>query len=113
MGRSDKKYCTYHCKSAHQYEIRKQNESKFFEIDRQLKKNRKILKRFNRVGKTVLRKEDILSEGFNPNYFTHYWKNSKGQVYLFCYEFGFLDIQDRGKSKYLLIQWQDYMEKKS
>ena len=51
----------------------------------------------------------ILKEGFNPKYFTHYWKNQKGDVYLFCYEFGFLEKQENRKSKYVLVQWQDYM----
>jgi hypothetical protein len=48
--------------------------------------------------------------GFNPKYFTHYWKNKKGNVYLFCYEFGFLETQEQNKKKYVLVQWQDYME---
>ena len=111
FGRSDKKYCTHHCKSAHQYEKRKTEEKLFLKIDRHLKTNRRLLKSHNKLGKTVLRKTELIDEGFNPKYFTHYWKNAKGQVYLFCFEFGFLEINDRGKEKYLLIQWQEYMER--
>ena len=47
--------------------------------------------------------------GFNPKYFTHYWKNQKGDVYLFCYEFGFLKRTENGKAKYILVEWQKYM----
>ncbi|WP_369858944.1 hypothetical protein [Aquimarina sp. I32.4] len=58
---------------------------------------------------STVRKEKLLSEGFNPTYFTHYWKNKKGQVYLFCYEYGFLDLKQSQKEKYVLIKWQEYM----
>ena len=51
-----------------------------------------------------------MQEGFNPKFFTHYWKNKKGQVYLFCYDYGFLDLKDSGKAKYLIVEWQKYME---
>lgn len=110
-GRKDKIYCSLNCKSAHQYEQRQESEARFFHVDRQLKKNRSLLKRYNRVGKTTLRKEVLLKEGFNPAYFTNYWKNSKGQVYLFCYEYGFLSIKEGEKEKYLLVTWQPYMDK--
>jgi hypothetical protein len=35
----------------------------------------------------------------SSKYFTHYWKNQKGDVYLFCYEFGFLEKYENEKSK--------------
>jgi len=111
IGRSDKKYCSVHCKSAHQYKKRKSEETLFYKIDRQLKINRKILKAYNKSGMSTVRKEKLLEEDFDPNYFTHYWKNGKGQVYLFCYEYGFLYLKKDGKEKYLLVKWQEYMDK--
>ena len=80
-------------------------------IDNQLKLNRRILKNFNKSGKATVRKEILLKEGFNPKYFTNYWKNSKNEVYLFCYEFGFIERKENDRVKYVLIHWQDYMEK--
>jgi len=102
-GRSDKKYCSIHCKSA--------QEVLYFTIDKQLKTNRKILKAYNKSGMSTVRKQKLLSEGFDPTYFTHYWKNKKGQVYLFCYEYGFLDLRENQKEKYLLVTWQDCMDR--
>lgn len=107
-GRADKKYCSPHCKSAHQYEKRKTEDAFYYTIDKQLKTNRKLLKSYNKSGLSSIRKTQLLAEGFHPKYFTHYWKNKKGQVYLFCYEYGFLELKD--KQKYLLITWQDYMK---
>lgn len=111
-GRQDKLFCSAKCRNAQYYEKRQDNEAFYFTVDKQLKTNRKLLKRYNRDGFTTLRQERLSKEGFDPAYFTHYWKNQKGQVYLFCYEFGFLALKENGKEKYLLVTWQDYMKKK-
>ena len=111
-GRSDKLFCTSYCKSSYHYQASLANEDNLFKIiDKQLKLNRLLLKGYNKSGKAVVRKEALLKEGFNSKYFTHYWKNKKGQVYLFCYEFGFLEKKENGKPKYVLVQWQSYMDK--
>lgn len=109
-GRTDKKFCTPYCKSSYHYQKSKESEDSLFQkIDKHLKTNRRLLKEFNKAGLATVRKEKLLSEGFNPKYFTHYWKNQKGQVYLFCYEYGFLELQQNQKEKYVLIKWQEYM----
>ena len=109
-GRSDKKFCSPYCKSAHHYQQNKSKpDSLFSTIDQQLKTNRRLLKAYNKAGKATIRKESLLLEGFNPKYFTHYWKAQNGNLYLFCYEYGFMEMKDSDKSKYVLIIWQDYM----
>lgn len=112
-GRIDKIFCTSNCRSAYHFEIRQTTERKYFEVDKQLKINRKVLKKYNRNGKSTLRREVIHKEGFNPNYFTHYWKNNIGQIYLFTYDYGILKIKEgegqHKKLKYLIVEWQDYM----
>lgn len=116
-GRSDKIFCSPKCKSIHQYEKRQENEGFFLKVERQLKINRKILKRYNKSGFTTIRSSELFKEGFDPNFFTHYWKNKKGDVYLFVYEYGFLKRTatspktSRAKEKYLLVTWQPYMAK--
>jgi hypothetical protein len=112
QGRSDKKFCDSYCKSAYHYKKNRQEDGSFyFQVDNQLRKNRKILKSFNKAGKATVRAQILIDMGFNPNFFTHYWKNSKGDVYLFVYEFGFLSRTENGKRKFILVTWQDYMEK--
>ena len=109
-GRSDKKYCSVKCKSIHQYEQRQETEAFFLKVDRQLKINRKLLRRFNKSGFTTIRSSELISQGFDPKFFTHYWKNKKGEVYLFVYEYGFLSKINSGKDKYVLVTWQPYMK---
>jgi hypothetical protein len=112
IGRIDKKFCSPYCKSSYHYKIaRDDDKNQFKKIDDQLKLNRRLLKEHNKAGKAVVRTEVLLNLGFNPKYFTHYWKNDKKEVYLFCYEFGFLTKKENGYSKYVLVQWQSYMNK--
>ncbi|WP_394974865.1 hypothetical protein [uncultured Croceitalea sp.] len=109
-GRTDKKYCDLHCKSAFQYKKAKESPIRFYnKVDNQLKLNRRLLKEYNKGGKVTIRGQVLLELGFDPNFYTHYWKNQKGDVYLFVYEYGYLKKNENGKEKYVLITWQDYM----
>lgn len=108
-GRSDKLFCSAKCKSISQYENRQEREKFYLTVDKQLKTNRKLLKRYNKSGYTTIRKSELNDKGFNPKFFTHYWKNKKGDVYLFVYEYGFLKKKEGTKEKYVLVTWQDYM----
>ncbi len=108
-GRSDKKFCSAKCKSIHQYEQRQETEAFYLKVERQLRINRKLLRRYNKSGFTTIRKSELITQGFEPKFFTHYWKNKKGDVYLFVYEYGFLSKKDNGKEKYVLVTWQNYM----
>jgi len=109
-GRQGKKYCNQYCKSAFQYKNNKANEDNFYtDVLKQLRLNRKLLKLYNKSGKSIVRKNELLKEGFDPSRFTHYWKNNKGDVYLFCFEYGFLEKKEGDKLKYVLIKWQKYM----
>ena len=47
-----------------------------------------------------------MDEGFDPKYFTHYWKAKNENVYLFCFEYGFMKKFENDKEKYVQIQWQ-------
>lgn len=111
-GRTDKKFCDPSCKSAFHYQALLEEGGGFYtRVDRQLKTNRRILKRFNKAGKATVRAEVLIGQGFDPQFFTHYWKNTKGEVYLFVYEFGFLTKKENDRKKYILVTWQPYMEK--
>ncbi len=110
-GRIDKKFCDLHCKGLYHYKKNQEEAPRFYNyVDNQLKLNRRILKAYNKAGKATVRSEVLLKEGFNPKFITHYWKNNKGDVYLFAYEFGFLKRTENNKEKYVLIKWQPYMQ---
>lgn len=111
-GRVDKLFCSGYCKSAYHYAHNKTSQdSMFVRIDKQLKLNRRILKLYNKGGKSTVRREVLINEGFDPTYFTHYWKNQSGDVYLFCFEYGFFQSEEGGIKKFVLVHWQSYMDK--
>ncbi|MCK0180085.1 hypothetical protein MWU50_12345 [Flavobacteriaceae bacterium S0862] len=112
QGRSDKKFCDMYCKSSFQYLQSKLKPSRFYnKVDNQLKLNRRILKYYNKAGKATIRSSILTDQGFDPNFFTHYWKNQKGDVYLFVYEYGFLALKENNVEKFVLVIWQEYMSK--
>jgi hypothetical protein len=113
-GRIDKLFCSTYCKTSFHYLKNKINEqTRFNLVDKQLKRNRNILKHLHKSGKTTILQSELIDKGFDPNYFTNYWKNDNNDVYLFCYEYGFLTIGISNKNKYLIIDWQDYMDNNS
>ena len=113
-GRVDKLFCDDQCRASFHYAKNKNKKKTLFaRIDRQLKLNRRLLKHFNQAGKSTIRAQKLLDAGFDPHYFTHYWKNQAGNVYLFCYDVGFLKLKENDKVKYILIEWQDYMKPSS
>ena len=86
-GRIDKLFCSSYCKSSYHYLKNKNKKiTRFAIVDQQLKRNRNILKHFHKTGKTTILRSELIDKGFNPNYFTNYWKNNRNQVYLFCYD---------------------------
>ena len=111
-GRLDKKFCTPYCKSSYHYRRNRDHENNIFKkIDKQLKLNRRILKEYNKARKSTVRSEVLRAEGFNPRHFTHYWQARNKNYYFFRYEYGFMVTKENGKEKYVLVQWQPYMEK--
>lgn len=111
-GRIDKKFCSSTCRSNYHNALRDKQSLLYYKIDKQLKLNRTILRKYNLGGKSILRKSILTELGFNPNYTTHKWRSSKGQTYYFCYEYGFLPIREKDIEKYVLIHWQEYMDNK-
>lgn len=107
-GRIDQKFCSAYCRSSFHYKLNKEKEANHFKkIDESLKLNRRILKKYNLAGQAQIKKELLTGEGFNFKYFTHYWKAKNGNLYFFCYEYGYRDLKD---GKYMLVTWQDYMK---
>lgn len=85
VGRSDKKFCDQHCKSAFHYNnIRAGHRSLYARIDKQLKKNRRLLKIYNKGGKATVRSEILLAQGFNPR-FSPTYGNPKREMSMYLY----------------------------
>jgi len=93
-GRSDKKFCDDQCRS--NFNNRQQSESTAFmrHVNSILKRNRRILEELNPDGKTRLSRKKLLAKGFNFEYFTNIYKTQTGKSYYFCYESGYLQLEN-------------------
>jgi len=103
-GRSDKKFCDDQCRNNYNNRLNSADNSVVKKINSCLKRNRDVLLRLNPTGKNRVSRGKLLESGFNFKYFTHTYGNSRGNVYYFCYEYGYLKL---GGDEYLLVKSPD------
>jgi len=106
-GRKDKKFCCDQCRTAF-YNNQNTDQNKFMRnINNILRKNRRILTELNPTGKTTVTKTDLLDEGFKFAYFTNEYKTKTGKTYRFCYEHGYLQLDN---NLFALVFRKEYVE---
>lgn len=93
-GRSDKKFCDDYCRNNYNNQVKAPVTNQVRTINRALAKNRDILSRLLPEGEEMAKapKEKLLEMGFQFRYLTHTYTNKKGNVYYFCYEYGYLPL---------------------
>lgn len=92
-GRSDKKFCDDQCRSHYNNQIKAGMQSAMKPVNAILRKNHAILSRLCPQHKTRIKKDDLLKNGFNPDYHTHLHETQNGNTYYFCYEYGVLRLE--------------------
>lgn len=93
-GRADKKFCDDQCRTNYNNRLRTEDNSFLKEVNRILKKNRDILHTNNPEGKTKIKRALLVRKGFDFNYHTHTYATQKGATYIFCYEYGYLPLEN-------------------
>jgi hypothetical protein len=105
-GRIDKKFCSDQCRNTFNNRLNSDSNNNIRNINNILRKNRRVLEQLNKLpGKTMVSKDILLSNGFNFTYHTHTYTTQKGYTYNFCYEQGYLFLEDKGL--YLLVTHKD------
>lgn len=94
-GRTDKKYCDDYCRNAYNNSLKAPAYNQIRVINNQLNKNRRLLEEVlppgEEMGKTT--RDRLLAKGFSFKYMTHTYSNKKGNVYFFCYDYGYLPLE--------------------
>jgi hypothetical protein len=94
-GRADKKFCNDYCRNAYNNTLKNASSTAVKDINNVLTRNRKILEGLLGTDKTMkAAKEKLLQQGFNFKYITHTYTTKNGDIYCFCYEMGYLPLEN-------------------
>lgn len=101
-GRTDKKFCNEVCRNSFYNRLNAETNNLVRNINHALGKNRRILESFFTGEDKIITASasQLLQKGFFFKYFTHQYTNKKGNTCYFCYDFGYLLLEN----KYLLVK---------
>jgi hypothetical protein len=95
-GRSDKKFCNDYCRNNYNNQLKAHSNNHVRNINCALGKNRRVLEELlpaaEEIGKAT--KEKLLNHGFSFKYITHTFTNKKGATYFYCYDYGYLPLDN-------------------
>ena len=108
-GRTDKKFCGDYCRNTYNNLLKATSNNLVRNINNALGKNKRVLESFfkpeEEIAKTT--KEKLLEKGFQFKYLTHTYTNKKGNVYYFCYDLGYMPLEN---DWYLLVKRKKEMK---
>ncbi|MEM7163074.1 MAG: hypothetical protein AAF487_11620 [Bacteroidota bacterium] len=107
IGRTDKKFCDDACRNSFNNKENSEINNYVRNINRILRKNRKILNYFNQGSRSVAHKDDLLKKGFDFNYFTNIYRTKSGKTYFYCYDQGYLSLDNQ---RYSIVVKKEYVD---
>lgn len=110
-GRADKRFCDAYCRNVYNNRVKRNHELRILQVNKAMRKNRRILKSLSPIGKTTVRKEVLDAMGYDYSIFSSLYQSTKGSTYYLCYDYGYLPLVQTGIQKALIITRQDYMNK--
>jgi hypothetical protein len=107
-GRLGQRFCSDQCRAMHHNlkKMENQGEQVIKEVNGILRKNRSILRQASPEGKTTVARQVLERTGFDFRYFTNLYRTQKGNIYHFCYDYGYLLLAE---DKVLIVNQQPYM----
>ena len=103
-GRVDKKFCSNLCRNAYNNKQNSDTSNYMRTVNNILRKNRRALSDFveKGKGKANVHRDKLNEKGFDFKHITHTYKTKKGDIYYFCYEYGYLPLE---KEYFFLVKW--------
>ena len=95
-GRTDKKFCDDYCRNGYNNQLKAGDNNFVRNINNALRKNRRILESLLPENEEMAKanKDKLLQKEFQFKYNTHTYTNKKGNTYFFCYEYGYLPLEN-------------------
>ncbi len=106
-GRVDKKFCTDQCRNTYNNRSNQSVNTYVRNVNQKLRKNRRILDGMNPNGKSKTTKEKLLAKGFDFQFFTNTYQTKDGRIYYYCYDNGYLELDN---DWYALVKKLDWMD---
>ena len=102
-GRSDKKFCDDYCRNNYNNQLKAHSNNYVRNVNNALGKNRRILEECLSENAEIKKmpKEKLMQLGFSFKYITHIYTNKKGDTYFFCYDHGYLPLDNEW---YLIVR---------
>ena len=110
LGRMDKRFCSDGCRNIFHYNANSAPINYVRNVVNALKKNRRVLADLNTgpEGKTKVHREKLLERGYNFIYHTNTHRTKMGNMYVFCFEQGYLEISENW---YMLVRRDEYLDR--
>jgi len=105
-GRRDKQFCSDYCRAQHFNNRNVEISNYMRRVNYTIRKNRSILSELNPRGKTKANKNKLIDAGLNFDYFTNVYRTQSGKVYYFCYDQGYLELEN---DFYALVVRENYV----
>lgn len=95
-GRSDKKFCDDYCRAAYNNELKSASNNYIRNVNNALGKNRRILESLLPDGEATAKanRDKLIEKGFQFKYLTHHYSTKSGNTYSYCYEYGYLPLEN-------------------
>ena len=93
-GRSDKKFCSDLCRNNYNNKLNSDTTNYVRNVNNILRRNRRIIEELTPDDKAKTHKSKLLEKGFDFGYYTNIYKTQKGVLYYFCYEYGYLPLEN-------------------
>lgn len=107
-GRADKKFCNDQCRN--NYNNRQNGDANAYvrSVTNVLRRNRRILEELipPEEGKIRLSGKRLQDKGYNFTYHTHTYTTKAGATYVFCYEYGYLPLEN---DYYMLVKKSEHI----
>ena len=106
-GRVDKKFCSDLCRISFNNRINSEDIRYVRSVNNILRKNRRILMSLNPTGKNKVSENKLKAKGFDFQHFTSMYKTKDGNQYYYCYEQGYLPLEN---DHYLLVIKKEFQQ---
>lgn len=102
-GRTDKKFCNDNCRNSYNNQLKTVSNNYVRNVNNALLKNRRILESLLGTNEEMSKtnRDKLMQLGLQFKYITHTYTNKKGNVYFFCYDYGYLPLENNW---YLIVK---------